>query len=365
MQQQRRSARPDTLEREMKLTQPDIEGAPDSRPETANPSVNPGARPRTSSTFDMFTDEEGLRPVWGILLFLLLWYFLRYSMFPLCEALFRSHSFDTASIAPHDQYAYEAAAFLCAAIPTWLMAKLERRSLATYGFAARGGLRNFTSGIFSGIALLSLLVLILRLTGFLVFDARLLFGRSVLSYGVVWLGGFLLVAAAEETFLRGYLQFTLSRGLSQIYQRRFEPARASIVGFWTAAAVLSFIFSLGHVANSGESPLGLLSAGLIALVFCLSLWRTGSLWWAIGFHAAWDWAQSFLYGVPDSGLMVKGHLFATHPVGRPYLSGGLTGPEGSLFLLPVMMAGAAVILFTLPRTNFGYQTASAPEPSLH
>ena len=174
------------------------------------------------------------------------------------------------------------------------------------------------------------------------------------------MGGFLLVALAEETFLRGYLQFTLSRGLGQIYQRLLEPSRANILGFWTAAAALSFVFGLGHVANSGESPLGLLSAGLIGLVFCLSLWRTGSLWWAIGFHAAWDWAQSFLYGVPDSGLMVKGHLFATYPSGPAFLSGGLTGPEASLFLLPVLAAAVAVVVFTLPSVRDAVAARHAP-----
>jgi uncharacterized protein len=30
------------------------------------------------------------------------------------------------------------------------------------------------------------------------------------------------------------------------------------------------------------------------LLFCLSLRRTGSLWWAVGFHAAWDWGQTLL-----------------------------------------------------------------------
>jgi len=100
------------------------------------------------------------------------------------------------------------------------------------------------------------------------------------------------------------------------------------------------------------------SAGLIGLAFCLSIWRTGSLWWAIGFHAAWDWAQSFLYGVADSGILVQGRLFATHPVGRPVLSGGLTGPEGSVFILPTVALAAVVIQLTLPRTNRGYIPAS-------
>src|SRR5208282_1390693 len=96
------------------------------------------------------------------------------------------------------------------------------------------------------------------------------------------------------------------------------------------------LFGLGHGKNPGESPIGLLGAGLVSLVFCFSLWRTGSLWWAIGFHASWDWAQSFLYGVADSGWMAEHHLLATHPVGKPILSGGATGPEGSIFVLVIL-----------------------------
>jgi membrane protease YdiL (CAAX protease family) len=166
-------------------------------------------------------------------------------------------------------------------------------------------------------------------------DARLLFGLAALRYAAVWLVGFLLVALFEEYLTRGYLQFTLTRGLVGIY-RWLRAPHAEAFAFWTAALLLSFAFGLSHTANPGESPIGLLSAGLIGLVFCLSLWRTGSLWWAIGFHAAWDWAQSFLFGVADSGGVVQGRLFATHPIGRAILSGGLTGPEGSLYILPIV-----------------------------
>jgi len=67
-----------------------------------------------------------------------------------------------------------------------------------------------------------------------------------------------------------------------------------------------------------------------------------------GFHTSWDWGQSFLYGVPDSGLMVQHHLFATHPVGRRVLSGGTTGPEGSIFVVLILVLVSVAILFTLP-----------------
>jgi membrane protease YdiL (CAAX protease family) len=245
------------------------------------------------------------------------------------------------------------------------MAKIELREMPVYGFGPQRRLRNFCIGLCWGVGLLSLLVAVLRAAGWLVFDERLLFGPAVIRYGLLWIGGFLLVGTTEEVFLRGYLQFTLTRGLSGIYRRFFGRLHANSLGFWSAAVVLSVVFGADHASNPGESPLGIIAAGLVGLVFCLSLWRTGSLWWAIGFHAAWDWAQSFLFGVPDSGLAVEGHLFATHPVGRAYLSGGATGPEGSVFLIPILAAAVAAIVFTLPRTHAGYTSAGASQPSLH
>jgi membrane protease YdiL (CAAX protease family) len=117
--------------------------------------------------------------------------------------------------------------------------------------------------------------------------------------------------------------------------------------------IFSILFGLGHGRNPGESPIGLLSAGLASMVFCFSLWRTGSLGWAIGFHTSWDWGQSFLYGVADSGTMVQHHLLATHPVGKAVFSGGATGPEGSIFIVAVLALASLIIFFTLPRARFG------------
>ena len=125
------------------------------------------------------------------------------------------------------------------------------------------------------------------------------------------------------------------------------PAVRKAVGFWIAALFFSFIFGFGHKNNPGESPIGLVAAGLIGLVFAFSLWRTGSLWWAVGWHAAWDWAESFFYGTADSGGLSQHRLLATHPQGPVLQSGGLTGPEGSVYVLLVILLTALLVAFTL------------------
>ena len=258
-----------------------------------------------------------------------------------------------AELTPAFAFFGEAVPLLTTLLVTWIMARIEKRPRSVYGLARQHGLRNFLTGAAWGVVCLSLLVLTLWSTGRLVFDSRLLFGGSVVRYGAMWLLGFVAVGLLEEYLTRGYVLFTLTRGLAGIYSWLFKARTAKALGFWTGALLLSVGFGLGHGNNPGESPNGLLSAGLVSLVFCLSLWRSGSLWWAIGFHAAWDWAQSFLYGVADSGIMVQHHLVATHPVGKPLMSGGTTGPEGSIFVLPVLGLLCLIILFTLPRAGYG------------
>jgi uncharacterized protein len=291
---------------------------------------------------------EGLRALWGILVFLSLFYFLRICILPIAATLVPPAALQAEAMVSRAVYAFDGAALLCVAGAMAIVSMLERRVIWRYGLSPGRSLRNFAAGLAWGVALLSLLVAVLRFAGLLVFDARLLSGSAMLREGATWLGGFLTVAFYEELLVRGYLQFTLPRLFIPIYRWVFGARSPVGLGFWTTALLLSFVFGFGHRTNPGESPLGLVSAGLVGLVFSFSLWRTGSLWWAIGFHASWDWAQSFLFGVADSGIVAQGRLFRTHPVGRPILSGGLTGPEGSIFVLAILALAALVIRLTLP-----------------
>jgi hypothetical protein len=52
--------------------------------------------------------------------------------------------------------------------------------------------------------------------------------------------------------------------------------------------------------------------------------------------------------------MVQHHLLATHPAGKPILSGGSTGPEGSVFVIVVMLIAVIIIVTTLPRREGSY-----------
>lgn len=212
----------------------------------------------------------------------------------------------------------------------WLMGRAERRPLGNYGIGS-SRVRDVVPGAICGLLILSALVGLLYKLHFIVFDSLALHGPAIFFYGLKWLIAFTLVGFAEEYAFRGYVQYTLMRGVWGLAEK-ISPANTQAVAFWIAAIILSFSFGAVHLGNKGETLFGVSQVVAIGLVFAYALWRTGSLWWAIGFHATWDWAQSFLFGVADSGNVSIGRLFVTHAQGRPLLSGGSDGPEGSIFV---------------------------------
>ena len=106
--------------------------------------------------------------------------------------------------------------------------------------------------------------------------------------------------------------------------------------------------------------MGIFAAEFVALVFCLSVRVTGSALWAIGCHAAWDWAETFFYGTADSGLTAPGHFLTAKAAGNPLLSGGADGPEGSVLVLGVLL-----LLLLALIALYGRESAqSGPVPAL-
>jgi uncharacterized protein len=212
---------------------------------------------------------------------------------------------------------------LAAIVPGFIMTRIEGRPFGDFGLPVRGAFRrNFWMGTLWGIVWLSVLMLVLRLAGAFEFGSLALRGTNILKFAVYYAVFFLLTGFFEEFLFRGYSQWVLSQGMY----------------FWPTAAVLSVGFGLIHTANSGESKAGVIAAALIGFFFCLTLRRTGDLWWAVGFHMSWDWGESYLYSVPDSGEMMTGHLLNSSFHGPVWLTGGLVGPEGSLFVFVVIAA---------------------------
>ena len=266
------------------------------------------------------------------------------------------------------------------------MALIEgRRSLLAYNLTGPRRTPHFLSGLAAGFLALSALVGAMAWGGWLHFGSRTLSGAHIFKYGALWGCAFLLVGCVEEGTFRGYLQFTLTRGINfwwalgiiglvciELLHRNkgngvwgvYAVALLGLIpclwlqlkktpgaGFWQSAWVTSTLFGYVHTGNGGENWIGIFAAALIGFVFCVSVWVTGTAWWAIGCHAAWDWAETFFYGTADSGLVAPGHYLSSTPSGNVLWSGGTDGPEGSLLVLGAILLLLAALLVIYGRRN--------------
>ena len=344
--------------------------------------------------------DHGLRAGWSIVIFVLL-----YRLFLVIAGTIAVGLYPTLSrgdFAPGTALVGELVPFLALVGAVAMVGLFEHRGILEYNLAGPRRGWNFVTGLGAGFAALSLLVAGLASGGWLHFGPIALAGPAVLRYGALWGCAFLLVGCVEEGTFRCFLQFTFARGLNFWWALAIEStvcvdlllrshgrvgistfvwleplppisgsgvwgvyavmllglvpctllhiAQAKDAGFWQASWVTSTLFGFVHTGNNGENWIGIFAAGAIGFVFCVSVWITGSAWWAIGCHSAWDWAETFFYGTADSGFAAKGHLLTTTPAGNPLWSGGADGPEGSLLVLAViLLLGALLTMYSRKR----------------
>jgi hypothetical protein len=254
-----------------------------------------------------------------------------------------------------------------------IVALIERRrgNLLAFNLLGPHRVRHFIEGYFAGFAALSALIGALAWGGWLHFGPVALSGAQIFKYAAVWGIAFLLVGCVEEGLFRCYLQFTLSRsinfwwalgivgavcldlllrgkgngiwgiyilaGLGLVPCLLLHLNKAQSSGFWQAAWATSTVFGFIHTGNNGENWIGIFAAGAIGFVFVVSIYVTGSAWWAIGCHAAWDWAETYIYGAADSGFVASGHYLSVTPAGSAFWSGGSDGPEGSVLVIAIVL----------------------------
>jgi len=240
--------------------------------------------------------------------------------------------------------------FLIFLFASWIMARIEGRTIAGYALPWRNMFRGqFWQGVLLGFASITGLLLAMRIARVFYFGSIGLHGADVAKWAIVYALVFMLVALREEFRARGYALFTLTAG----------------IGFWPAAILSAAYFGYSHHGNSGEHWIGLFNAGAFGLLACFLLRRTGSLWMPIGLHLAFDWGETYFYGVADSGQVLPGHLFNSSSSGPAWLSGGTVGPEGSILCTLMIAIVGLISAACLRQVKYPDAAASRNSPAGH
>lgn len=309
------------------------EAAAGDNPAVIAPSPVAGVRKQPTGILKIFLGPHGLRSGWRVALF----FVLAVTLIFIAGLAVTAISVVIHARPDNVRLWGNVAAVVGVVGATFLMVRVDRgddptATIARAGLGSAGAIRNALTGAVCGFVALSLLMGALRAAGLYVISPPS-GDPAVWFWAIYWVVQFVCTGCLEEISMRGYPLATLTRGM----------------GFWPAAILLAVLFGAGHLGNTGEAWVGIANAVIVGVVFALSVRFTGSLWWAIGAHAAWDWAETYFWGVSDSGFVSQHHLFAGRPMGAELLSGGSVGPEGSLLCL-----GAIALLLLMARFT-GYR----------
>lgn len=272
----------------------------------------------------IFLGREGLRYGWRFLLFALgVWLVGRFMEMPVSTFFAGRLGIDLGELSAPALIIGEFVSLVEVLLLTGLAALLERRRIDGYGLPISEAFSGFFwKGMLAGLLMVMFVGAAMLLTGGMQVHGLALHGKETISYSLLWLGAMILVGINEEYLFRGYALQSLWRG----------------AGFWPAALITTGFFAGLHLSKPHENAMDIGMIFVLGLVLCLSVRRTGSLWWAVGWHTAFDFGQLFLIGTRNGGQTPVGHLLnATFP-GPAWITGGELGTEASGFMVPAAIA---------------------------
>lgn len=184
----------------------------------------------------------------------------------------------------------------------------------------RKGVTPFMTGALLGVAMMGTFFLILWGLG----NARITPGTESLRGLATELLVPMVTAMIEELLFRTVLFRILEE----------------ISGTTVAVVISAIVFAMSHAVNPGATPFAIAVLSIdMGVVLALAYALTRNVWFAVGIHMSWNFAEGYIFGSYDSGVRDPHSLFRTVLSGSDLLTGGSFGPEGSIVMLGL---GAAV-----------------------
>lgn len=117
-------------------------------------------------------------------------------------------------------------------------------------------------------------------------------GISPLMFVLIFIAVF-VQSSAEELICRCFLYEKISRYHLPV----------------TAIVVNSLVFAAMHLFNSGITVIAFVDIMLSGLIFSVMVYYFDSIWAAFAIHAAWNFTQNIIMGLPNSGMVAIYSMF--------------------------------------------------------
>ncbi len=282
-----------------------------------------------------FDDKRHLRSAWRLCLFVVAFY--------ICSELGQMLLVGGLALALHrpvtelanSEWSFVAghgAILISAALVGWACGRLfEELPFRALGCSLRPGwLKDLGIGSALGAASLMLAALLATATRGVHFSLDPVSAGSISKTLAISALVFMFAAAAEEMLFRGYPLQTLTR--------------ANLA--WLGVFLTSVPFAAAHLYNPHIVPgFTFLNTALAGVWLASAYLRTRRLWFPLGLHWSWNWAQASLLGLPVSGInrIAPAPLLHAMNSGPVWLTGGAYGIEGGAACTVALLVSIGVI----------------------
>ena len=188
-------------------------------------------------------------------------------------------------------------------------------------------------GLLVGAASISFAILIAVIFGGMRLQSNETAGTTAIGLTLsVSLLVFVLGAAAEEAYFRGYILQTF--------------VRAKLVP--VAVLITSLFFASAHLNNPNAAKISTFNTILAGVWFVIAYLKTRNLWFPFGIHLMWNWMQGAVFGSPVSGItkLTTAPLLQQTDKGVELFTGGDYGVEGGIACTIAIIISGVFVWFS-------------------
>lgn len=175
----------------------------------------------------------------------------------------------------------------------WIVIKKYRCLFNALGPKAKGNKlsTSLIIGLIFGLGMNLFLAIVAMLNG----DIKLSFNEINVAYIVGFIIAVGIQSGAEELVMRVHVYQNL---------RRIFPKSPAVAIIGNAV-----LFVLLHIANPGINILALINLFASGILLSLIVFYFDSFWGAVAAHTGWNFCQSILLGLPNSGIVSEYSVF--------------------------------------------------------
>ena len=112
-----------------------------------------------------------------------------------------------------------------------------------------------------------------------------------------------------------------------------------------AAVVTAVVFAVSHAGNHGSGFIPMLSLFALGLICSALVIYLDSPWAAIAVHAGWNFCQSILLGLPNSGTIASYSVFKLEAANDSFAYSTGFGLEGAITATIILLAATGLIVW--------------------